>query len=266
MKARVSIALALAIIGVIPGGCGARTEPAVGSLDAEVRRTDAATPDAGICGDAPVAWLRDRFADCGDEGRVGQSASAPGATCRAVCCALGYPGCSHRAAQSDFVACNIEDPVRSGECSDVFAEEWSSQCMCETEDVVGVCFGEAEFTLSMGPGGGCETVVVPGSGPAEPFGPPIGTRIRLWREELGWEDVHLEAHVNECARDGQIRLWQVSSLYSDCDSAMSWVPDCASPMEWRRNWRWFGADRFEAELYLAGDGALVELTLCEGGV
>jgi hypothetical protein len=261
----------MALIVLLSVGCGARTEPLVGEPDAAVVTRDAAvadttTPDGATCGDASVSWIRERFEDCGDEGRVGQSANAPGTTCSAVCCALGYPGCSYRAAQSDFVACNIEEPARTGTCSDIFAEGWSSQCICETEESMGVCFGEAEVTMEISPGGGCDTALVPGRGVAGPLGPPMGTRIRLRRQGLGWEEARLEAVVRECASDGQIRLWQVSSRDSDCDNAMSWAPDCPSPVEWRRNWRWFGDDRNEAELYLAGEDALVELRLCEGGV
>jgi len=267
-----STALVLVIVGLVACACGARTDALVGGFDADVAPADTATPDTATpdtssCGELSIDWLRDRFEDCGDEGRVGQSANAPGATCSAVCCALGYPACSHRAAQADFDACNIDDPARSGACSEVFAEGWSSQCICETVPIAGMCFGEAEVTMAIGPGGGCETATVRGTGAAAPFGPPSGTRIRLRRDAaLGWEDVHLETFIRECASDGQIRLWQVSSRDSDCDNAMSWAPDCTAPMEWRRNWRWFGADSLEAELYLAGEGAQVELRLCEGGV
>jgi len=150
-RARCCVLLA-AIVLATAYGCGARTEPVElpgapardAGADADTAPVDAGVDtgpvdagsdtrptDAGGCGDASVDWLRERFMDCGDEGRVGQSESAPGATCSAVCCALGYRGCSHRAAQSGFGACNIEDPIRSGECSDVFAELWSSQCICE---------------------------------------------------------------------------------------------------------------------------------------
>lgn len=129
----------------------------------------------------------------------------------------------------------------------------------------GVCFGAAEHTLSVRPGSGCDTAIVMGSGPIEPLD-PSGTKIRLLRQDLGWEDAHLRARVLRCAADGQIRLWQVSSLYSDCDNAMSWAPDCSDPMPFEHNWRWFGNDRMEAELLLAGDGARVELSLCEGGI
>jgi hypothetical protein len=83
-----------------------------------------------LCPGADLRYLRERFVPCGDGGRVGQSASAPGATCKDVCCALGFPGCSRRAAQSSFGACNIQNPWTSGGCDDVFQDQWSSQCIC----------------------------------------------------------------------------------------------------------------------------------------
>jgi hypothetical protein len=129
-----------------------------------------------------------------------------------------------------------------------------------------VCFGEAAVTLSIGPGAECDVATVAGTGVATGFGPPAGTTIRLRREDLDWEDAHLEARVIECASDGEIRLWQVSSLHSDCEGAMSWTPDCPTTEVWERNWRWFGADQPAAELYLEGEGAVIELSLCEGGV
>ncbi len=95
-----------------------------------LRRFGCSDVPAPECGGADVDDLRSRFEPCGDGGRVGQSAMAPGATCEAVCCALGFAGCSHRAAQASFDACGIENPVRTGECGDVFQQTWSSQCIC----------------------------------------------------------------------------------------------------------------------------------------
>jgi hypothetical protein len=82
------------------------------------------------CPGVDLEYLRERFVSCEDGGRVGQSANAPGATCKDVCCALDFPGCNHRAAQSGFGACNIRNPWMSGGCDDVFQEQWSSQCIC----------------------------------------------------------------------------------------------------------------------------------------
>ena len=91
-----------------------------------LRRFGCSTP----CPGADLEFLRERFVGCDDGGRVGQRATAPGATCNDVCCALGFPGCSYRAAQSNFGACNIQNPWRSGDCDDVFQDGWSSQCIC----------------------------------------------------------------------------------------------------------------------------------------
>lgn len=131
----------------------------------------------------------------------------------------------------------------------------------------GVCFDEAELTLTIRPGVGCAVGTVEGRGVVvEPgFPTPMGTPIRLVREGLARDDVHLRANVRRCPDEGPLRLYQVSSLYSDCDGSMTWVPECDAPVEWDRTWRWVAHELRSAELLLAGEGGIIEIELCEVG-
>jgi hypothetical protein len=82
------------------------------------------------CPGADIALIQASFVTCPDALHAGQSAPAAGVTCTDVCCALGFSGCQHRAAQADYNACMPDDPQQSGTCEQVFQEAWSSQCRC----------------------------------------------------------------------------------------------------------------------------------------
>jgi hypothetical protein len=85
---------------------------------------------AGGCQTQHGALIAASFRACPGTSNVGQVAPAGGVTCSEVCCALGFVGCAYRAAQSDFATCELPNPARTGSCSDVFRENWSSQCVC----------------------------------------------------------------------------------------------------------------------------------------
>jgi hypothetical protein len=84
-------------------------------------------PGAGGTQDALV---RGAFGVCTDGVHVGQSAPVAGITCSDVCSVLGFSGCEYRAGQSGLEACTPVSPERSGACTDVFKDNWSSQCLC----------------------------------------------------------------------------------------------------------------------------------------
>ena len=89
----------------------------------------AATP-AGGAGGASDDTIRGAFGVCADKVHVGQSQAASGVTCADVCRVLGFSGCEYRAGQAGMEACTPANPDRSGSCTDVFKEGWSSQCRC----------------------------------------------------------------------------------------------------------------------------------------
>jgi hypothetical protein len=84
-------------------------------------------PEAGGTQDT---LMRGAFRVCADGIHIGQSAPAAGVTCSDVCRVLGFGGCEYRAGQAGLEACTPVNPSRSGECADVFKDNWSSQCLC----------------------------------------------------------------------------------------------------------------------------------------
>lgn len=83
-----------------------------------------------VCGNDEV--IKKSFEQCGtDSGQIGQLTSAEGVTCEQVCCTFGFSRCLYRGAQTNYESCNPMPTTASGECQDVFAASWSSQCVCE---------------------------------------------------------------------------------------------------------------------------------------
>lgn len=82
------------------------------------------------CDGADVAAILDAFVECPSPGYFGQKQPISGVTCWDVCCAFGIINCGFRAAQADFDACNPMNAQPSGDCSDIFQMQWSSQCNC----------------------------------------------------------------------------------------------------------------------------------------
>jgi hypothetical protein len=81
-----------------------------------------------------TAWIERAFEACPDTTNLGQVAPVEGVTCADVCCAAGFSGCAYRAAQADSEVCADANPAKSGECDDVFATAWSSQCVCTLDN------------------------------------------------------------------------------------------------------------------------------------
>lgn len=91
---------------------------------------DTTTNPLPECDGADVAAILDAFIECPSPGYLGQTKPISGVTCWDICCAFGILNCGFRAAQADFDACNPMNARPSGDCSDEFHMQWSSQCNC----------------------------------------------------------------------------------------------------------------------------------------
>jgi len=89
--------------------------------------TTSALPE---CDGADVRAILDAFIECPSPGYLGQTKPISGVTCWDICCAFGTLNCGFRAAQADYNACDPMNAQPSGDCSDVFQMQWSSQCNC----------------------------------------------------------------------------------------------------------------------------------------
>jgi hypothetical protein len=91
------------------------------------------TSAADACGTpAVIDSIEALFFDCpGDVGRIGQGDPVPGVTCEEVCCVFGYSRCVAQAAQDVPLFCEPEAPAPVGDCSEVFPNNWTYQCLCE---------------------------------------------------------------------------------------------------------------------------------------